>query len=140
MKFVPENLAQAINPWSWWLNASDNTNALVNINNIKSRNPKLEQKIVTEVAGYGMQLGIIEDMLELMIGFLPKSQLTEQQTKNIERFKKMRADISAHKERDLLEQFSASSVDEFLEKLEKIKASDPELYHAVKNRLKRGLD
>lgn len=139
MKFVPENLAQAINPWSWWLNASDNTNALININNIKSGNPKLEQKIVTEVAGYGMQLGVIEDMLDMMIGFLPKSQLTEEQKKIIERFKVMREDIRVHKEQDLLESFSVSSVDAFLGKLEQIRDSEPALYRTVKDRLKAGL-
>lgn len=139
--FVPENLAQAINPWSWWFegNANQNQNGFINVTTYKSGNPKLEQKIVGEVAGYGMQLGIIEDIIEMMIGFLPKSQLTAEQVKIIERFRGMVEQIRAQKENDFAERYSMSSIDTFVEGLAELKNKDKVLYERITARLKEGL-
>lgn len=136
--FVPETLAQAINPWSWWFgtNANQNQNGFINVTTYKSGNPKLEQKIIGEVAGYGMQLGMIEDMIEMMIGFLPKSQLNEAQVKTIAKFKDMVAQIEAHKQQVRLEEFSAGGVERLIENLGKLKEQDPQLYDQVSQRLK----
>lgn len=136
---VPENLAQAINPWSWWFdtNVNQNQNGFINVTTYKSGNPKLEASIVNEVAGYGMQLGVIEDMIEMMIGFLPKSQLSPQQAQTIAKFKDMTARIAAHKEKNLLEHFSTDSVDDFVQDLKALKIKNPALYESIAKRLKR---
>ena len=140
--FVPESLSQAINPWSLWLegSANQNQNGFINVTNYKSGNPKLEQKIVNEVAGYGMQLGIIEDMLEMMIGFLPKSKLTAEQQKTIECFQSMITDIKAHKEKSALDELGSNGIDGIISALETLKQSDPEAYGAAVKKLNRILD
>lgn len=138
---APENLAQAINPWSWWFegnaNQNGNQNGFINITtSYKAKNPKLESRIVNEVAGYGMQLGIIEDLLEVMIGFLPKSQLTPEQQKTIEKFKDMTAKIRAEKDNALLEQYAGGGADRMVEDLQELKRKNPALYENVSARLR----
>ncbi len=139
--FTPENLAQAINPWSWWIegNANENQNGFINITNYKSGNPKLEQKIVSETAGYGMQLGVIEDMIDVMIAFIPKGKITSDQQRVIKRFKDMTAAIRLQKEKDLLERFSAGSVEDLVGRLDRLKKDDPALYDKVSKKLKSAL-
>ncbi len=135
--FVPENLDQAINPWSWWFesSANQNQNGFINVTNYKSSNPQLEHKIVNEVAGYGMQLGIIEDMLEMMIDFLPKSKLTDEQKKTIERFQSMISEIKAHKEKSALDELGSNGIDGIISALETLKISDPDAYETAVRRL-----
>lgn len=135
---APEQLEQAINPWSWWFegNANQNQNGFINITNYKSGNPTLEQKIVGQTAGYGMQLGIIEDAIDLMIGFLPKSQLTSEQRKVIERFKKMHAEIQEHKEQAALDEIGNNGIDGIVSALKTLKKSDPKAYEAAAKKLK----
>lgn len=139
--FVPETLAQAINPWSWWLSgsANQNQNGFINITTYKAKNPKLEQRIISEVAGYGMQLGIIEDMIAMMIGFLPKSQLAAEQKDTIAAFTKMMEEIKAHKDAARLEEFSAGGVDRLVEGLQALKRDDPALFDRVAARLRDAL-
>ncbi|MGH1455936.1 MAG: hypothetical protein ACRBDI_04070 [Alphaproteobacteria bacterium] len=139
--FAPENLAQAINPWSWWLegNANENQNGFINITNYKSGNPKLEQKIVSETAGYGMQLGIIEDMLEVMIDFIPKGKVKPEQEKVILQFQEMTKAIRSQKEKDLLERFSAGSIEDLVGRLDRLKKDDPVLYEKISKKLKSAL-
>ena len=139
--FAPENLAQAINPWSWWFgaNASDNQNSLINVTTYKSGNPRLEHKIIHEVAGYGMQLGLIEEMIELLLAVAPDHQLSAQQKKAIKRFEEMRKKIAAQKEQELLSSFSVSSLADFTEKLSHLKESNPKLYARVSAALKEAI-
>ena len=139
--FAPENLAQAINPWSWWLegNANENQTGFINIANYKSANPKLEQTIIHEAAGYGMQLGVIEDTLEMMLEFIPKSKITPENKETINRFKKMTNEIRTHKEKDLLERFSAGSIEDLVDRLDTLKKDDPALYNRVSKKLKSAL-
>jgi len=139
--FAPETLAQAINPWSWWLegNANENQNGFINISNYKSNNPELEQKIVQETAGYGMQLDVIEETMEMMLGFIPKAKITEENAEQIKRFKDMTASIRKQKEKDLLERFSANSIEDLVERLDHLKSEDPALYEDVSKKLKSAL-
>lgn len=134
----PENLAQAINPWSWWFegNANQNQNGFINVTHYKSANPKLEQKIISETAGYGMQLGVIEEMVEVMIDFIPKGKVKPEHESKIAQFKEMMTAIRAQKEQDFVEQFSANSVDDLIERLDQLKQDDPELYKNVAKKLK----
>lgn len=139
--FAPENLEQAINPWSWWFGASANENqtGFINVNVGKSRNPGLERSIVHDVAGYGMQLGVIEETIEMMIGFLPKSQLNAEQKAVIQRFQDMAARIKVHKEKAAMAQLGSGGVEAVISGLETLKKSDPKAYAAVSKRLKEAL-
>ncbi|MGH1404826.1 MAG: hypothetical protein ACRBDL_11355 [Alphaproteobacteria bacterium] len=143
--FVPKSLEQAINPWSWWFDtafnthASDNQNGLINITTYKSANPSLEHKITHEVAGYGMQLDVLEETVEMMIGFLPKSKLTAEQKKTISRFEKMMSEIRTHKEAAAVEQIISGGLERLISNLEMLKDKDPALYDQVSGRLKEVL-
>ncbi len=139
LNFAPDSLSQAINPWSWMFKTSDNTTGLININNYKSGNPKLEHKIVHEVAGYGMQLSTIESALETMLELMPNKKLSAEQQKKVGAFKTMMADIRAHKEKTLLEEFSATGVDGLIDKLLSLKSKDPDLYEKVTERIRKAL-
>ena len=55
IQLVPSYLWQNINPWSF---------SLFQFTKEIKGSPALEQKIITEVAGYGSQLGTIIDFLE----------------------------------------------------------------------------
>ncbi len=136
--FTPENLAQSINPWSWWFegSANQNQNGLINITNYKSRNPKLEQSIVSEVAGYGMQLDVIEDMLEMMISFIPEGKITNHHDQIIKKFQKMKNEIKVHKEQAALEQLGANGIYGIISALETLKKSNPEAYKTAIKQLK----
>lgn len=137
--FAPDNLAQAINPWTWWFKATDNVTGLININNYKSANPETERKIIHEVAGYGMQLGAIEDVLEILLQAMPAQKLNPDQEKSIQDFRKMVAEIKDKKEQALVEQMCAGGVDRMIEGLELLKKKHPERYEAVARRLKAAL-
>lgn len=57
MQLAPTNLQQAINPWSF---------SLMSFTKEIKGTPTLEHKIITEVAGYGSQIGTILDFLEIL--------------------------------------------------------------------------
>lgn len=134
---APKNLQQAINPWSWWLNASasDNQNSLININNYKG-NHQLEHRITHEVAGYGSQLDAIEQVLSLVLKTLPITNLNDEQKKQISEFNVMMKNIQAEKDKALLEQFSSGGIDHLIEQLNALKDKNPNLYNSVTNRIK----
>ncbi|MDB6022080.1 MAG: hypothetical protein JWQ04_1937 [Pedosphaera sp.] len=70
LQLVPTNLSQTINPWSF---------SLVQFTNQIKGNPVIERKIITEVAGYGSQLGTILDFLGVLekVVKLEKAKLTD---------------------------------------------------------------
>jgi hypothetical protein len=57
LRLAPTTLTQTINPWSF---------SLVQFTNQIKGNPVIERKIITEVAGYGSQLGTILDFLGVL--------------------------------------------------------------------------
>ncbi len=57
LQLVPRTLSQTINPWSF---------SLVQFTDQIKGNPVIERKIITEVAGYGSQLGTILDFLGVL--------------------------------------------------------------------------
>src|SRR5438876_11260008 len=57
LQLAPTALSQTINPWSF---------SLMQFTNQIKGNPVIERKILTEVAGYGSQLGTIMDFLEVL--------------------------------------------------------------------------
>src|SRR5260370_20475727 len=57
LQLVPTTLSQTINPWSF---------SLVQFTDQIKGNPEIERKIITQVAGYGSQLGTILDFLGVL--------------------------------------------------------------------------
>jgi hypothetical protein len=62
---APEQLWQAINPWSFYNQGAQF--GLVNVNLGQTPRPDIEQKVLDEVGSYGRQLGRIGDALEVLI-------------------------------------------------------------------------
>ncbi len=137
--FTPDKLSQVINPWTWWLKLTDNVNGLVNIVTYKSNNPDTEQKIIQEVAGYGMQLDAIETVLMIMLEKLPDKDITETEQKQIKDFRKMVYEIQQKKQDILFEQFSAGGINKFLRDLEVLKKEYPKRYAEIKEKLEEKL-
>lgn len=57
LQLAPTTLSQTINPWSF---------SLMQFTSQIKGSPVIEQKILTQVAGYGSQLGTIMDFLEVV--------------------------------------------------------------------------
>lgn len=53
--------------WGWWIKSMSQQTGFININNVQSGNPQLEQRIVEEVASYGRQLGWIMEALDVVV-------------------------------------------------------------------------
>jgi hypothetical protein len=58
------DVVQSISPQIWWMG---NQFGLVNISVGQSSAPEIESDVLTKVAGYGQQLGIISDAVAVLI-------------------------------------------------------------------------
>lgn len=79
---APDNLWQAINPWSWQF--SGDQIGLINISIGETKYPELERKILDEVGSYGRQIGRLGDAMEVLIGLVDKASLTDDQRDTLE--------------------------------------------------------
>ncbi len=92
------NVTQSINPWTWLFNPVGSQVGLVNIELGQSSNPAVEEEVLTDVAGYGKQLGRIEDaLLVLLAHFRPERALTAKEEAAIAAVKEMVEEIAAVK-------------------------------------------
>ena len=71
---APDQLWQAINPWSFY--NQDAQLGFININLGQTAHPEIEQKVLDEVGSYGKQLGRIGDALEVLIDHVPLKGLS----------------------------------------------------------------
>jgi len=69
--FAPEHLEQIINPWKVLMKPTGQL-GFINIYQMASGDRLQEEKIITEVAGYGRQLGRIIDVLGILVDDLDK--------------------------------------------------------------------
>lgn len=77
LQLAPDNLWQAINPWSFAF--SGEQVGLVNISLGHTTRPDLERKILDEVGSYGKQLGHLGEAVEVLIGLIDRKALTPEQ-------------------------------------------------------------
>lgn len=127
------DVSQWINPMTSWF--TGNTGSLVSVN-YASSNPRMEEKIVREVAGYGRQLGRICDVLEALTE-LPevKKQLNPTQRKAVEEFREMTAEICKAKEEMVRDALSPLRFRQQLREIQALENSDPALYKKLKAEL-----
>lgn len=95
---APDQLWQAINPWSFYNQGAQL--GFVNINLGQTAHPEIEQKLLEEVGSYGKQLGRIGDALEVLIDHVRLDDLTEAETDALASLKGQLADIRAVKRRE----------------------------------------
>jgi len=91
LQLAPTTLSQTINPWSF---------SLMEFTNQIKGNPVIERKILTEVAGYGSQLGTIMDFLEVLertTGLDTAKLKDPEDQRKVERFQNLLRDINKAK-------------------------------------------
>ncbi len=94
------DVTQTINPWTAVFSPTIGQWGLVNITIGQSSAPEVEADVLTDVAGYGKQLGRIGDVLAVLLKHLPRdAALTSEDSAAIDSFTQMLADIDAVKRR-----------------------------------------
>ncbi|HEX7872262.1 MAG TPA: hypothetical protein VF475_05075 [Sphingobium sp.] len=74
---APDQLWQAINPWTFNLNGAKF--GLVNIDLGATPRPEVEQAVLDEVGSYGRQLGRIGDALEVLLKHVKMEGLAKEE-------------------------------------------------------------
>ncbi len=132
------DVAQTINPWTWWNQAVNQLGGqfgLININTMASGDGALEQEIVQNVASYGKQLGRMMDVLSVLIatgGILHNLDPAQQQA--IKAFQDMAAQIATTKQTHTYT-LSAMDTQRFLDQLMALKSTNPGLYETLRQQI-----
>jgi hypothetical protein len=95
---APDQLWQAINPWSFYNQGAQL--GLVNINLGQTPHPEIEQKVLEEVGSYGRQLGRIGDALEVLIDHVDLKRLDKAEADAIAILKGQLAEVRKVKRRE----------------------------------------
>lgn len=95
---APDQLWQAINPWSFYNQGAQL--GFVNINLGQTSHPEIEQKVLEDVGSYGKQLGRIGDALEVLIDHVRLDGLTQAETDKLDILKGQLAEIRKVKQRE----------------------------------------
>lgn len=95
---APEQLWQAINPWTFMNQGAQF--GLVNVNLGQTPRPDIEQKVLDEVGSYGRQLGRIGDALEVLLDHLKLDGLSKDETDAIKILRGQLAAIRKVKQRE----------------------------------------
>ncbi|PNE12423.1 MAG: hypothetical protein CR217_03380 [Beijerinckiaceae bacterium] len=94
------DITQSINPWTAIFNPTGGQYGLVNITLGQSSAPEVEADVLSDVAGYGKQLGRIGDAVLVLINHLPENTaLSQEDIVAIYDLKEMLADITKVKKR-----------------------------------------
>ncbi|MGH3830867.1 MAG: hypothetical protein ACRDRS_10540 [Pseudonocardiaceae bacterium] len=113
--------SQPLNPWQLWQSwlsmfgiraplSGDVTQdispsfGLVNINNTSSGDPELEKRIITQVAGYGRQLGKLLEAVDVLVQQQSHQGLDEADIHALEQLHKLAEQIAEVKEKATLGQ------------------------------------
>lgn len=99
---APDQLWQAINPWSFYNQGAQL--GFVNINLGQTPHPEIEQKLLDEVGSYGRQLGRIGDALEVLIDHVDLQGLSQAETDALDSLRGQLADIRKVKRRERADQ------------------------------------
>jgi hypothetical protein len=94
------DVTQSINPWTAIFSPTGGQWSLLNIAIGQSSAPQIEADVLTDVAGYGKQLGRIGDAMKVLLKYLPEdARLTPEERAAIQAFEQMLSDIEAVKQR-----------------------------------------
>jgi hypothetical protein len=94
------DVVQTISPWTAFLSPIGSQFGLVNVTIGQSSEPAVEADALSDVAGYGKQLGRIGDALIVLLAhFHPATPLTKEETDAIDDLKEMLQRIADVKEK-----------------------------------------
>lgn len=133
-------VSQSINPWEFWIRSMSSQMGLVNIRNVNSTDPALEQAIVEQVAGYGRQLGKISELLIMLVDRLSAEDLTPGQQTSVEEFREMMAQIERIKRKWRSPGDTLDAVEQMIAEIRGLRTTDPAAYEQALRRLQAGLD
>jgi hypothetical protein len=92
------DVVQSINPFTAFMTGGQF--GLININVGQTDDENVEKEVLTDVAGYGMQLGRIEDVLIVLLRhFRPEKQLSNEESEAIDALTKMLDRIAEKKKK-----------------------------------------
>ena len=91
------DLHQAINPWSWAASMMQQA-GFININNFESSAPKLEQDIIENIASYGRQINVLNELMGILVQNIDSKNLTLDQQQAMSSFKVLQHRIDCLKE------------------------------------------
>jgi hypothetical protein len=92
------DVVQSINPFTAFMTGGQF--GLININLGQSNDENVEKEVLTDVAGYGMQLGRIEDVLIVLLRhFRPDKQLSNEESEAIDALTEMLNRIAEKKKK-----------------------------------------
>ena len=128
-----------VQAWQMWLKSLSQQSGLININQTVSGNPELEQKITEDVAGYGKQLGILIDMVELLAIEFDDGNLNETQQRRLKQFKKLAQQIHQAKWEHDKTKLNTHIVDKLMDDLNTMKTDNPEGYQTISKHLQEKL-
>lgn len=97
--------------WSWWIKQSLGQIGFINIEQTVSSDHDLEQQIITDVAGYGQQLGRMMDVLSALVAHSKAAGFTEDEKEAVAGFNELAKAIADKKEQH------ASSTEEMLRRV-----------------------
>jgi len=130
---VSQAFRQWTSLWSQWMGQF----GLINISLAKSSDPALERRIIENVAGYGKQLGRVNEVLEALLAHTDKTGWSAAQKKAFEDFRELAEEIAAEKGSWLAP--TRANVGRFLEGLRRLKDTDSDRYREVVDQLKTEL-
>ena len=102
----------------------------------------VENAVLREVGSYGMQLGRIIDVLEVLVARLPQDTLTPRERSVVDRFQELTEQVTAAvasvkgpKEKDP----TLAEVDRLISGLQSLESSDPAAYRMLVERLRNAI-
>lgn len=76
---------------------------LININATRTSDPQLEQRIITEVASYGRQLGRLLDAVDVLAARQSRRGLGEPEVRALDNLHELAEEVAAVKQRAVLD-------------------------------------
>lgn len=132
-------VTQTINPWELWIRSLSSQMGFINIRNVNTADAALEQEIIETVAGYGRQLGRINDVLTTLIDKPDLKNLTGKERAAIAGFRDMAEAIAAVKREHRPPARLLAALDAVLEGIDDLKSQDPELHRTAMRRIREAL-
>lgn len=131
------NVSQIINPWTLWLKSLNQQMGFININNLNSKDPDIEKRIIEDVASYGRQLGWIIEVLDLVVPRLDYKDLTEDELCTLHKFSDLIRDIEDVKGNSKPQKLTLGHLDRMINDIQALKKKDEVTYTKMVSHIKK---
>lgn len=121
------------NPVTSWLKGAMSQIGFINIENMSSGDSDLEKEIITEVGGYGRQLGRITEALQAVCSHIDQMNWAPDEQRAMKDFNSMADEIKARKSKN--QPVTNESIDQLLIELRGLREQNQEFYKQVLQRL-----